>query len=52
MHAPIKYIEGMIPHCKHCQTWFIEKSTHACNHLKCKEIYKEKEKVILFFYFL
>lgn len=42
LHAPLGNVEKMIPHCKHCQTWFIEKSTHACNHLKCKEIYKEK----------
>lgn len=41
-HVPIENVHEMIAHCKHCQTWFIERSTHACNHLKNKEAYKKR----------
>ena len=40
-HVPLQNIDEMIAHCKHCQTWFIECSTHACNHLKNKDAYKK-----------
>lgn len=41
-HAPLQNVQELVTHCKHCQTWWIEKSTHASNHLKFKEQYKEK----------
>ena len=40
-HVSIENIHEMIANCKRCKTWFIERSTQACNHLKNKETYKE-----------
>jgi len=47
LHAPLEFVEEMLPNCKHCQTWWIEKSTHACHHLKFKQEYREKLKTFL-----